>query len=547
MRIVCVKDYGYKWITSKQGSYFKGYIVSDTFMAKICRGMEALSLFDECIDFDEFVTFLKNVDGVFSIIVRRPDCIWAAVDISRSMPIYFSTDGSIISDSGEHIRQELGIDKEYTDPLRMFEMLQTASVVGNNTVYKEIRQLNMGQALEVTEHGVRLETYFKHWAETADISEQTAMDSLKDVSSDMIKQIINVVDGRPIVLSLSGGYDSRYVACLLKSHGVENVSCYTYGAADSFESRQSKIVADALGYRWACVEHTNELIKDILSDENKPYFDMCNEHDYTIYLQNFVAVKQLHNNGWFYPNSVFLTGLCHDMPTGCYVKPLDDYRKYELSSQGVARYIIEQYYVRYPLIPAIRAEYEKEVVNSIELLQIPLNDYRDFIKVVDCITTGYDHSRQFLSMNRVHEYFGYEWLLPCWDKNLLSYWYSLPPAMRIKQNHYEKWLMEVLFRQFSLDTRKVLLSHSPNKKIAKIKRGGGGILVRILYPLGIPLQRKTDQNNFAPLEVMLYKRIKQKYAIKYERAALTLLLTIYIMEQRYGADFYNKLNILFAE
>ena len=66
----------------------------------------------------------------------------------------------------------------------------------------------------------------------------------------------------------------------------------------------------------------------------------------------------------------------------------------------------------------------------------------------------------------------------------------------------------------------------------------GGLLIRICYPIGIPMNRKYDINNFASLEIVLYKRIVQKKAINPQHAALTMLLTVYIMEQRYGTDWY---------
>ena len=72
----------------------------------------------------------------------------------------------------------------------------------------------------------------------------------------------------------------------------------------------------------------------------------------------------------------------------------------------------------------------------------------------------------------------------------------------------------------------------------KLKRKIGAILVKVAYPLGIPIRRNTDINDMSVLEVELYKRIRQKKAIKPDRAALILLLTIYMMERRYGTDWY---------
>ena len=54
---------------------------------------------------------------------------------------------------------------------------------------------------------------------------------------------------QPLLIPLSGGYDSRLIACLCKKSGLENVTCFTYGREDSFEVAISKKVASALGYK----------------------------------------------------------------------------------------------------------------------------------------------------------------------------------------------------------------------------------------------------------------------------------------------------------
>ena len=59
----------------------------------------------------------------------------------------------------------------------------------------------------------------------------------------------------PQLIRLSGGNDSRLIACLCKKFGLDNVTCFTYGREDSFEVAISKKVASALGYMWYFVEY----------------------------------------------------------------------------------------------------------------------------------------------------------------------------------------------------------------------------------------------------------------------------------------------------
>lgn len=534
--VYCGKNNGYKW-HFKNGIYFKGYIKLEDKNSTVLRAYDAIDFLKKIQNFEEFIEALKSIDGIFSIICDKNQFLWLAVDIARSLPLYFSDDGRFISDSSELIREKIKIAKENIEVARAYELINSGFVAHNNTIYSKIKQLDIGQAAEIKNKNINIVTYFKHFGkDTFDIDRVKAKEILKNVSESVVDSIIKASNGRPIVISLSGGYDSRYLACMLKEKNVQNVSCYTYGARTSFEVKESKKVADALGYRWVYVEHTDKKIKEILSEENTSFFDYCNDHDYSIYLQNFVAVKELHEKKWFPTDAVFITGLCHDMPTGAYIKSEEELKKYPKTIKGVAHYIYDKRFVRYGVPEKLKLNLIDEIILQIELKEIGVNDYKTFVKALDSIVTGYDHSRRFLPMNRVHDFFGYEWLLPCWDKKLLTFWYSLPPVYRIQQNLYEEWLLDSLFDKYKLGNRKTILKHSRFLFMANLKRYLAVLVVKKFYSLGIPIRRKTDQNNFAPLEALLYKKIRQKKRINYRRASIILLLTLYIMEKRYGKN-----------
>lgn len=69
----------------------------------------------------------------------------------------------------------------------------------------------------------------------------------------------------------------------------------------------------------------------------------------------------------------------------------------------------------------------------------------------------------------------------------------------------------------------------------------GSVVVRLAFPIGIPIRRQSDGNNFAPLEVTLYKKICQRKKIKMERTGIQLLMDIYFMEQKYEIHWFEKI------
>ena len=273
------------------------------------------------------------------------------------------------------------------------------------------------------------------------------------------------------------------------------------------------------------------MIKSFIEEED--YFNFTLEHDYTIYVQNFIAVKELKRIKFCDDDAVFVTGLCADMPTGYYVKDTIDCN---FSIDNLTDDIFKYYFQRRKLIPEKESFFKENIKKDIQHITKKIESKQQYIQIRDCLCTEYEHSRKFLNMNRIHEFFGHEWLLPCWDINFLNFWYSLEIKYRKNQNMYEYYLLNHLFNKYGVDDKKIVAVHSKSTLITNFKYIIGGLVTKILYPLGIPLKRKVDFNNFAPLEIEVYKRIKNKSIINYNRAALTQLLIIFVCEQRYGKN-----------
>lgn len=534
MKILCQKHSGYKWTELPIGC-FKGYLQLSG-NPKPLRGGEVLQYLSQAEDFKGFQALLRGLDGLYSIILRRRDgTVWAAVDTARSMPLYYSTDGRFLSDSGPAVREALGIPKEAADPAALEELFYGGFVAGPRTAYAEIAQLDAGQALEHTPSGeIHTAFYYAHIQKTRDIGREEAMRLFQQVSDEAFDKTIAAIAGRPVVLSLSGGYDSRYVACMLKARGVEDVSCYTYGRKDSFEIRQSEKIAKALGYRWACVEYTDQRVLSSLDSLGQEYFKKTECYDYASCIQNFPAVRCLHESGWFKPGSVFLTGLCNDMPTGFYEAALKNGFSDRFSQQDsfpeavlpIGRKLTE---------PARKASLAVIEAQRRRLGLSPKDSYQNFSAAVDCLWTIRDHSRQFLHMNDVHEFFGYEWLIPCWNRRLLEFWYSLPLEFRLSQNLYEEWTTTRLPAQYGLGQKKTVLSYSAFHGWERTKARARVLLNRtVCLPLGIPLWEKGDVDNFAPMCSALFPKLQQKRLISFRNASINPIITLYLMEQRYG-------------
>ena len=549
MEVLCIRNKGYKW-SEHEGSFFKGYVQLYDEADTVLREREAIDYFSSAKNFEEFTTKLKECDGVYSVIIRKDGKYWAAVDIARSMPLYYDTDLSYISDSSEDIRKRKGIDPEDTDYLRTIETYKMGYIVGDKTIYSEIKQLDIGQAAEINGGSINVVTYFLHTSAIQDISREEALRQLEEKSNAMVRRMLKVIAGRSILLSLSGGYDSRYVACSFKHYSVENIACYTYGVGGTLEIAGSKRVSNALGYDWHCVEYTDRNKFAFMPDEARRYYDYTIQHDFIEYLQNYTAMKELTEAGTIPEEAVVITGLCNDMPSGAYVPSLEKARSYGFTLEGAARCTLDSrlsttFFQRLTKTPPLKQEEYSRLVDEVKAsmlsLGLEVHDYQSFVSAVDCLETGHPHSRHFLHMNDIHEFFGHQWLLPCWNRELLKFWYSLPASMRYRQSLYEEYVTGTVGRHYGLTMRKAAAkAKNPVVNFLKrLKRSKVAFVGGFLNPFGMTIIE--DTHNTVPLMRKLYKLIKQREAIKHNRTSLSPLIRTCLMEERYGTKWFERI------
>lgn len=528
--IIINHNKGYKWYALGD-IYFRGYLIESD--GTLYKKNEAIRYFHDVEDLDSLRSKLKHVDGVFSLIIKKKNTLLCAVDRARSLPIFFANSGNIISDSAEVIRSFLSIKPENVDEDSYLALYAKGYVAGNNTVYEEIKQLDCGELVVFSSDGTyKIQKYYLHTNDVKNLPYEETKQLIYNTAINTFNRLKKVIDGRPVVLSLSGGYDSRFVACMLKKVGIENVSCYTYGKKDSFEVKQSKKNAEALGYRWTCVEYTDEIVLKLADDEGLKFLGSFDTHDYTGYLQNYPAVRALHEQGWFEKDSVFITGLCGDMPTGYYI-PANDPSLY-YNRDYTTEWLYKIIYARQSLDYAFKEKWKQHVAKDLEENSIKVQDYQSFISAIDYIYTKNCHSRAFLHMNRVHEFYGYEWLLPFWDVELLSLWYSIPAQYRYKQSIYEDLLLTTICSEYGIGQKKTTIGYSPNPIKRKVTYFVGSILVYVFFHMGIPFRRRFDFNNWAPLELKFYKKLKTKKTVVWHKAAIVSIYTQYCLQNRYG-------------
>src|SRR5690606_4106017 len=124
-----------------------------------------------------------------------------------------------LSHSAEWVRKNIGIDK--IDNIAKKEFLLTGYVTGNETLYSNVRQVRAGEIVRVKFNNgqTELSSYryyqFTH-SEPGSFDESTLRSELEGRVQEAMKRLLYFADGRQIVIPLSGGYDSRLIATIVK-------------------------------------------------------------------------------------------------------------------------------------------------------------------------------------------------------------------------------------------------------------------------------------------------------------------------------------------
>lgn len=539
MNIILTNNQGYKWV-SEENIHFKGYIL-DLDQNRVLRGCEAISVLNTFHNYEELIQWVKRIDGLFSFVINRDDETWLCVDVARSMPLFYSVDKDIVSDSVERIVEVKGYTQKDLEISAVEEFIRTYYIGHERTLYKGIKQVDAGQIAYVNRKEVKTEYYYVHRSDIEECTREEAIERFNKMSVENYKDLLKVIDGRPIAISLSGGYDSRYVACMLKEVGATDVSCYSYGKGETFEVKKARQIAENLGFRWTFVNYTDSLMKDYFSGEYIDFFDCYEGRDSVPYIQNYAAVCYLDKMKWFKPNTVFVTGLCNDMQSGAYTKQQEEVVGFEPSIHFLVNHIIERRNMNNCLGKKALAKYKEVLYDTIKKMGVNVSNYQEFVSATESIEAILMHSRVFLHMNDVHAQKGYEWLLPCWTKKSLSYWYSLPAEYRYNQNLYEEWQLTSIPAKYSVAEKKVRTSYTLYTGIEKTKARIRLLLKRlVLYPMGLSINEAIDYNNFNYVSARYFQKISEKYVLGFKNLSTNHVLCLYVAEKWLGNDIYRN-------
>ena len=433
---------------------------------------------------ESFKEKLQQLDGHFSIVTETETSVFIAVDTIRTFPLFiYSTAADIlITDTIEPIY----FTNETIDVKEVENFCKVYCTLENKTLLKGWLQLQAGEYAVIDKQtaALTIKPYFRHQSALSTLSKEALSKQLQQQEKKLIEKAIQYADNRPILIPLSGGYDSRYLIALLKEYNYPLVECYTYGRKDSFEVLIAKNVCEKLHIKWHFIEYTDTLLQTFFTEKWNTYAALNHHYSSLPHEQDFFALHYLKENNLLQENTVVMNGFCQDIHAGSFIEPV---RNFDI--QNFVGY-------KHQLKPELAA-YE----NS-------WNGYQEWL-IKNRL------SKFIINSVRVYEYFGLDFYLPFWNTNWIQFWYALPVEMRLNQQYYNEYLLNGHFKKYHIDFKKPAAANSG--KLYTLKKMGKTILPERLTKL-FQLQNNKDVskdvNNTLFLYEEIYKRLKEKPADK---------------------------------
>lgn len=455
---------GFSWYSTSR-VYVKGCF-SDTenvFYEK----EKMLAYFEDTLDEEGLLKKVKNINGIFTVVFQLKDVLYVASDTSRIFPLFYTDVQGVIylSDSFSFLKEKQ--EQVKFNSLSEAQFRASGYILGSKTLLENIQQTRSNEFLKISDKGIKQHFYFSY-ATTSVFKDN--YESLRDRTIEVFEKsfirFIKTLNNRQVVVPLSGGYDSRLIAVMLKKHGYTNVICFTYGKKRNKEAEISEKVAKQLGFKWFMVEYSEKMIQDAFkSKQFYEYIDYTSKSTSMPFFQEYFAVNYLKNNNLIALDSVFVPGHSGDALGGSQL--IRVVPKKIKANQVSSLYCRLKY--TYSLISNTDKKATQKELNSILLTHDFLYENKKGYSVFEDLDIKEKFSKFLFNSSNVYNFFGYEMRFPFWDLELLSHFKEVPFKYKKGKVLFDDILKAEYFEPYNVAFQKELQPSLHKLRVQKIK------------------------------------------------------------------------------
>ncbi len=448
---------GFRWKNNAK-IWLKGYLFDGDILK---TDKQIFTELEQICTTQDLKIWLKKANGCFSLIIETCDFIWLAVDNIRTFPLFYSTDnkGITITDNPTkifHNASEINL-------LAANELESAAYVTGKNTLYKNVYQVQAGELIIYSKkvvNGLFHADFFTK--KIYDSSFEQLQNKLITTLNKTFQRLITSLNGRQAIVPLSGGYDSRLIAVMLKKFGYQNVVTFTFGRANHGEVNLSKQVAQTLGFKWNFVEYNSLIINNFINSEVfKNYYHFAGKATAMFYMQDYFAVKYLSDNQIIDKDAVFIPGHSGDAVAGSHLR---EYMRKKMSRKQLLNLIYAKTYNQ--------NNHKKHKKQFLKLIDNFIDQYYGNIPTYNIFESWVYAERQakfIVNSANIFDFFGYEYRLPFWDTELVDFFKSVPFEYKLYKKLYDNTLKNNYFNKYNVDFNNEIQINSFDIKKQRIK------------------------------------------------------------------------------
>lgn len=405
-----------------------------------------------------------SATGNFCIVLESHDFCFAVTDRIRSIPLFYGNTSKniFISDDAKWVKSS--VKDIIPDPQAVQEFRYAGFVTGPNTLYPKVKQLQAGQwliaATDVNDE-IKCHNYYKYTgSDPYPLNKEVLISNLDKVFLNAFSRMIQAADRRTIVIPLSAGLDSRLVITMLKRLDYKNIIAFSYGKKGNLESQKSREISEQIGCQWLFVPYTRKLWREVYrSDLFKSYMDFASGLSMIPHIQDWIAVKHFRDKELIPTDSIFAPGHTGDFISGGHIPSYYSITK-GIGKQDVINDIKSKHYRLWNLKKANK-DIHKTLTELIEkqLANINIDNQTDAANAFEYFDWQERQPKHVVNSVRIYDYWGYDWLLPLWDSEVMDFWQKVPLEYKIGKRLYKEYLHEKnffgAFSSVTEDTRKL--------------------------------------------------------------------------------------------
>ncbi len=439
---------GYGWRRTRHGTmalWTKGYVDG--------QSAESLARAFANADADKLASALLSLHGHFALVAETPEWTLAAVDRVRSIPLFVTegSSGPIIGANALRLQGRLRPSPEYLDREAALVLGMSGYTLGAKTLDRRIDQIEPGHFLLIRGPALPLQKRYHAWTpwQSSAGTPAKTTSQLADVTLGVLARMAASVGGRPIVVPLSAGLDSRLIVSGLHRLGVRQVRCFSYGLPGNYEAEAGRGIADRLGYPWTFIRLDPRIQRDVFaSADNQAYVRFADTLAAVPFQQDFHAVRSLRDSGWLPKDAVLVNGQTGDFIAGNHIPVALRRARSELDADSRWRLILDGLVAKhYSLwgslktrenLALVQGRLKTDIAASGGVLGEPETDHGLF----EVSEFRNRQCKYVIGGQRIYEFLGFDWRLPLWDNDYLDFWAEAPLAAKAGQSLYRRMLEE---------------------------------------------------------------------------------------------------------